>query len=654
MPRKKRSKEVGRRPPDWPVSEDDLVRLLFDWRVDVRDTIQLSFTALKCLFERTIAKVQGLSSHTCNLALSDLPRLDAEPREGARNFNAACSLGELLARPLPIAEYDTSLQHRAMLGWLLRSWEEDAHPGLHYHTEDCTMGVLVMIKSLRLSHKAELLLEVQFMCLDGGCSKEWMEAANVAMKSGKAPCRHVLPLSVLLLREPASSSCSRCQGVKYCSRTCQTAHWPQHKARCKELRTLLQKPLESRAVMGRLGWGFRDVGDGPSLDVPIRPGFLDMASMLCPDGEWGLSDALQPFLASLPEEQPPLQRWYLPDVYGGERFRSKVAVICSTKQLQERQLAIQICDPRGCFEIWILRNQPAYRPLMNLLAQLPFKTYDQQEWESTSWMWTKRISESTLRIYLDDRRDTGNVGALRSLLDRAMQRLQLLPPDVRDWNPSKCLRRRSKPDYSVNFSLLPGLAEPELLANDLPIGKRDTYLQYRVLLDSLMDHWAGELDSCSGMYLHAEGHNHCVLVIIQGIRYSDVDVPWLEVQYIARSNDEAEFDVAAEAQRRPDKIYEAVEQPLVVHLLKEILEANAARLSPAYKQRCRRQWGIGNEPYQVSGIGPAAVLTPEQSESLQARCANEECQEPASAFCSRCESTRYCSRTCQVEHWPQH
>ena len=34
--------------------------------------------------------------------------------------------------------------------------------------------------------------------------------------------------------KPANSMCQRCKSSAYCSRECQAADWPQHKAQCKE------------------------------------------------------------------------------------------------------------------------------------------------------------------------------------------------------------------------------------------------------------------------------------------------------------------------------------------------------------------------------------------------------------------------------------
>ncbi len=39
----------------------------------------------------------------------------------------------------------------------------------------------------------------------------------------------------------ALSECAACHDARYCSRDCQKAHWPNHKARCKEVRKELEQ-----------------------------------------------------------------------------------------------------------------------------------------------------------------------------------------------------------------------------------------------------------------------------------------------------------------------------------------------------------------------------------------------------------------------------
>lgn len=77
----------------------------------------------------------------------------------------------------------------------------------------------------------------------------------------------------------------------------------------------------------------------------------------------------------------------------------------------------------------------------------------------------------------------------------------------------------------------------------------------------------------------------------------------------------------------------------------QVLEANAARLSPEYKQRCRREWGIEGSCFEVSVITPAAhpgdVLDMDDLQSIQSfldrQCGNSMCGQRAKLMCTACQ-----------------
>lgn len=58
---------------------------------------------------------------------------------------------------------------------------------------------------------------------------------GVAVRAGLVGTMPALPPSLCAAcgKDLASSKCSRCSAVRYCGRSCQAAHWPEHKKLCK-------------------------------------------------------------------------------------------------------------------------------------------------------------------------------------------------------------------------------------------------------------------------------------------------------------------------------------------------------------------------------------------------------------------------------------
>jgi len=74
--------------------------------------------------------------------------------------------------------------------------------------------------------------------------------------------------------KPGIYACSKCGVKAYCSQACQKAHWPKHKAECKQLAATVVNPLQNKAPPF-----------GSGLIPPAAPGmatFPTMQSMLAP------------------------------------------------------------------------------------------------------------------------------------------------------------------------------------------------------------------------------------------------------------------------------------------------------------------------------------------------------------------------------------
>lgn len=73
----------------------------------------------------------------------------------------------------------------------------------------------------------------------------------------------------------------------------------------------------------------------------------------------------------------------------------------------------------------------------------------------------------------------------------------------------------------------------------------------------------------------------------------------------------------------------------------QMLMANAARLTPEYKQRRKQEWGIEGTPFDVGFIMFTKTADEQdlahQESARQTLCANGMCSQPARSRCSRCQ-----------------
>ncbi|KAK9795506.1 hypothetical protein WJX73_000912 [Symbiochloris irregularis] len=146
-----------------------------------------------------------------------------------------------------------------------------------------------------------------------------------------------------------------------------------------------------------------------------------------------------------------------------------------------------------------------------------------------------------------------------------------------------------------------------------------------------------------------------VLFIVKGIRRTPAGEPLLEVIFSCPLGDrrakglpEMQSLMIAHTDHESGIPYTFPVSALEVVLMKQVLEANAARLAPEYKQRCKREWTSTYMPaaqhVEVSFITIHYALTPDQIESVRTCCANGNCCLPTSSRCSSCQMARYCSR----------
>ncbi|KAK9812054.1 hypothetical protein WJX73_001431 [Symbiochloris irregularis] len=253
----------------------------------------------------------------------------------------------------------------------------------------------------------------------------------------------------------------------------------------------------------------------------------------------------------------------------------------------------------------------------------------------------------------------GDTGLLRALFDRTLAKVQKLPWSSRaehSFDPSSLLRcelnlatATAFADTLVQEEVARMTARPEATYSD-------AYLQYRNSLSQMVFHYQDSAIATNA--LQNADNTAAMMLVFRGARQHPKGFPLIEVQWLCSTMDtfgpDHEMAVSFAMMAAGDNCHVCTVKMLEAMLIREILMANAARLSPEYTRRCKQAWGVAGTPYQVSFLVPATVLDAQQLEGLQARCGNSACKTLASLNCSRCQTAKYCSARCQRAHWPTH
>ncbi|KAK9802777.1 hypothetical protein WJX73_001798 [Symbiochloris irregularis] len=249
-----------------------------------------------------------------------------------------------------------------------------------------------------------------------------------------------------------------------------------------------------------------------------------------------------------------------------------------------------------------------------------------------------------------------DLSRLTKLLDRALSVSQQLHGSLSRIDDPSALPRWGKLDsdfqeafraslYSRGEVLMFG-APPAYGSDVQDTAWRNFRIMHLVIADKLL---AGKPPTfCMG----DESQDLRVVIIVKGVRRTRSGHPLLEVMFASILGDRR-----AKGLREMQALmlpytggsgipFTASAGTLCVLLMKQKLEANAARLAPEYLQRCRHEWGMQDALHaQVSFIVPHCALDPDQVESVRTCCANGDCCQATSSQCSRCQIARVLEST---------
>ncbi|KAK9787266.1 hypothetical protein WJX73_003969 [Symbiochloris irregularis] len=225
----------------------------------------------------------------------------------------------------------------------------------------------------------------------------------------------------------------------------------------------------------------------------------------------------------------------------------------------------------------------------------------------------------------DDKKiETGDLKSLLELFRRTLAKVQGLSVQVR-----------------LDLSLLPRANPMDL---DAAYTASETSSQYVYLRD------LGDPSRCYNTYMSHKACLACltagertasVLVYLKGIKQTANGGILIEAQFLCTTVDLPPECCQALDEARSSNVHLDEANLLDISLWKEILLSNAARLSPEYKHRCKREWGIEGSPFDVSFF---AIIPNAQWDRTRTPCANESCSQPPSSHCARCKVAKYCSK----------
>ncbi|KAK9836231.1 hypothetical protein WJX84_003554, partial [Apatococcus fuscideae] len=181
--------------------------------------------------------------------------------------------------------------------------------------------------------------------------------------------------------------------------------------------------------------------------------------------------------------------------------------------------------------------------------------------------------------------------------------------------------------------------------------EEDVFFEYRATLGHLARNY---VESGSDFCICQDDAQTSALVIkILGLKMLPNGQHLMEVKYMHNTRENVKTEHLQAIQKEQKDPNMQMKVSVVEGLfLKKVLDVNAGKLEDSYKKQ--QAGGLHKGLFQVSFLLPADPLSGEQAEELQLkRCAH--CHKaPTHSACSRCKLVNYCSKDCQVAHWPGH
>ncbi|KAK9812406.1 hypothetical protein WJX73_008645 [Symbiochloris irregularis] len=392
--------------------------------------LRADLPALQHTFAGTIAKVQGLpdvqqSSSAFNPYALD--RWQGSIESAEQVFRDRLTAGEYCAGVLAEGRDDAFLLLRRHWSDILEEYDEDKPVKvlLRFNSD---LAALLLARGLKQMSDGRPLVLVQYLCLTRdnlgpGCSLDSPEMLQNAMHL------HASAVELLLLKEVLVSNAARLS--------------TEYKQRCKQEWGIDKGPFDVSFIVPTSILQAQQAEDTKagcansscdqlasakcsrcqvkycSRDCQLREGFQDAGLDWDEYGKASLSAVMREHAAKLQRAQHHPKKFWPPNAHGAKRFI--VYVIQEDREhfdSSDGKRCLLLYDRKRCFRMQLYPGHAGFDRILALLKRFQgghaaaqihadqqstvyLGHYEDEHHLLPMWLWAKRISDSTVRVYLN-------------------------------------------------------------------------------------------------------------------------------------------------------------------------------------------------------------------------------------------------------------